>query len=45
MSQAYVDSGYRISARLKAMFNADFFKSEASRFARMKSPGPDGIDQ
>jgi uncharacterized protein (DUF1800 family) len=38
MSQAYFDSGYRISAMLKAMFNADFFKSEASRFARIKSP-------
>ncbi|ETW99428.1 MAG: hypothetical protein ETSY1_15035 [Candidatus Entotheonella factor] len=38
MSQAYFDSGYRISAMLEAMFNADFFKAEASRFARIKSP-------
>ncbi len=38
MSQAYFDSGYSISAMLKAMFNADFFKAEASRFARIKSP-------
>jgi uncharacterized protein (DUF1800 family) len=38
MSQAYFDSGYRISAMLRAMFNADFFKSEAARFARIKSP-------
>ncbi len=38
MSQAYFDSGYKISAMLEAMFNADFFKSEASRFARIKSP-------
>lgn len=38
MTQAYFDSGYRISAMLRAMFNADFFKSEAARFARIKSP-------
>ena len=38
MSQAYFDSGYDISAMLRAMFNSDFFKSEASRFARIKSP-------
>ena len=38
MTQAYFDSGYRISAMLEAMFHADFFKSEAARFARIKSP-------
>ena len=38
MSQAYFDSGYDISAMLRAMFNADFFKDEASRLARIKSP-------
>ena len=38
MSRAYFDSGYDISAMLRAMFNSDFFKSEASRFARIKSP-------
>ena len=38
MAQAYFDSGYDISAMLRAMFNSDFFKSEASRFARIKSP-------
>ena len=38
MSQAYFESGYDISAMLRAMFNADFFKDEASRLARIKSP-------
>ncbi len=38
MAQAYFDSGFQISAMLRAMFNSDFFKSEASRFARIKSP-------
>jgi uncharacterized protein (DUF1800 family) len=38
MAQAYFDSGYSISAMLSAMFNADFFKAEVSRFARIKSP-------
>ena len=38
MTQAYFDSGYEISAMLRAMFNADFFKDESVRFARIKSP-------
>lgn len=38
MSQAYFDSGYSISAMLSTLFNADFFKSEACRLARIKSP-------
>ncbi len=38
MTQAYFDSGYDVSAMLRAMFNSDFFKTEASRFARIKSP-------
>ena len=38
MADAYFESGYDISAMLRAMFNSDFFKSEASRFARIKSP-------
>ena len=38
MCEAYFDSGYNISAMLRAMFNSDFFKSEASMFARIKSP-------
>ncbi len=38
MAQAYFDSGYDMTAMLRAMFNSDFFKTEASRFARIKSP-------
>ena len=38
MADAYFDSGYDLSAMLRAMFNSDFFKSEASLFARIKSP-------
>ena len=38
MTEAYFESGYNIKAMLRAMFNADFFKSEEARFARVKSP-------
>ena len=38
MTQAYLDSGYDISAMLRTMFVSDFFKSETARFARIKSP-------
>ena len=38
MTTAYFDSGHSIGEMLRTMFNADFFKSEASRFARIKSP-------
>ena len=38
MTAAYFDSGYSIEAMLRAMLNSDFFKSEASHFARTKSP-------
>jgi uncharacterized protein (DUF1800 family) len=38
MTEAYFDSGYRISEMLRAMFTSDFFKSGGSRFARTKSP-------
>ena len=38
MSEAYFDSGYNITAMLRAMFNSDFFKAEEARFARIKSP-------
>ena len=38
MAQAYFDSDYDMTAMLRAMFNSDFFKAEASRFARIKSP-------
>ena len=42
MAQAYFDSGYDISAMLRAMFNSDFFKSEASRFAQDQESRRDG---
>ena len=35
---AYFDSGYSINAMLRALFTSDFFKAEASQFARIKSP-------
>ena len=38
MTRAYFDSGYSIKEMLRAMFNSDFFRSEASRYARIKSP-------
>ncbi len=38
MEQAYFDSGYEIKAMLKVLFNSDFFKSEAVRYAKVKSP-------
>jgi len=38
MAKAYFESDYSIKEMLRAMFTADFFKSEASRFARTKSP-------
>ena len=38
MTRAYFDSGYSIKEMLRAVFTSEFFKSEASRFARIKSP-------
>ena len=38
LTTAYFDSGHSIKHMLMTMFNADFFKSEASQFARIKSP-------
>jgi uncharacterized protein (DUF1800 family) len=38
LEKAYFDSGYEIKAMLKALFNADFFKAESARFARVASP-------
>ena len=38
MVETYFDSGYDVKEMLRVMFNSDFFKSEASRFARIKSP-------
>ena len=38
MTKAYFECGYSIKEMLRATFTSDFFKSEASRFARIKSP-------
>jgi len=38
MANAYFRSGYNIQEMLRTLFNSDFFKSEAVRFARIKSP-------
>ena len=38
LENAYFDSGYEINAMLRALFTSDFFKSEASRYAKVKSP-------
>lgn len=38
MADAYFTSGYNISEMLRVTFNSDFFKAEASRNARIKSP-------
>jgi uncharacterized protein (DUF1800 family) len=36
LADAFVDSGYNITAVLRVLFNSDFFKN--ARFARLKSP-------
>ena len=38
LTAAYFDSGHSIEEMLRVMFTSDFFKSEASRYARIKSP-------
>ena len=38
LEEAYFDSGYEITAMLRALFNSDFFKSEAVHYAKVKSP-------
>ncbi len=38
LESEYFRSGYNIRAMLRVLFNADFFKSETARFARVKSP-------
>ena len=38
LEQAYFDSGYEITAMLRALLTSDFFKSEAVRFAKVKNP-------
>ena len=38
MMKTYFDSGYEIRAVLLTLFNSDYFKSEAARYARVKGP-------
>ena len=38
MTDAYFDSGYEIRAVLRTLFNAEYFKSDSARFARVKGP-------
>ena len=38
LEKAYFDSGYEISAMLRALFNSDFFQAENVRYARVRSP-------
>ena len=38
MMKTYFDSGYEIRAVLRTLFNSDYFKSEAARYARVKGP-------
>ncbi len=38
LEKAFVESNYDIRSALRALFNSDFFKSEAVRFAKIKSP-------
>ena len=38
LEQAYFDSGYEIKAMLEVLFTSDFFKDEAVRYQKVKSP-------
>ncbi len=38
LEQAYFESGYDVTAMLRAMFNSDFFKAEGVRYAKVKNP-------
>ena len=38
MAASFKDSGFEMKAVLRTMFNSDFFKDEAVRFAHVKSP-------
>jgi uncharacterized protein (DUF1800 family) len=38
MIQSYFASGYEIRSVLRTLFNSDYFKSEKTRFARVKGP-------
>ena len=39
LEKAYFDSGYDIKEMLRVLFTSDFFKSEASYYAKVKEPG------
>ena len=38
MMESYFNSGYEIRSMLRTLFNSDYFKSDKSRFARVKGP-------
>ena len=38
IGEAFISSGYDIRSTLRVLFNSDFFKSEAVRWAKVKSP-------
>ena len=38
IGEAFLSSGYDIRSTLRVLFNSDFFKSEAVRWAKVKSP-------
>lgn len=38
LSKVYLDSGYDIASILRALFNADFFRSRSSWYSKVKSP-------
>ena len=38
LERAYFDSGYEIKEMLRVLFTGDFFKSEAVRYMKVKSP-------
>ncbi len=38
LEKAYFDSGYEIREMLRVLFTSDFFKDEAVRYAKVKSP-------
>ena len=38
LSQVYFDSNYDISSMLRLLFNSDFFRSQSSWYAKVKSP-------
>ena len=38
LSRAYFDSDYDIRSMLRVLFNSEFFRSEDSRYAKVKSP-------